>query len=386
MSKKPPPDIVDLAARAAAMSSTDQQPASLPDAPSDLAPSQAPADRTPATSASSLPVRSGRIFKPRRIVIHGEPGGGKTTTVADIDGVVFFDLNNGSEMLDVCRYSFRPDDALRGHVPNTYEEFMSGIRAVFKNASEISTVVVDLWTDVERLAVGHIILRDNPAEGRVKNGESLERYGYGAGKQALFDQCREFLGALDKLTTRGLSVVILAHTTVTKKNNPGDADYDHHVIQALDTKEVSMSRYLFGWADEVAFMHFDDKTAKVGKRGPVKGITGTKRVLEFDHSAAWDAKARLPMPRQVQVASARPWQFMREALHRAYRMTPAELRQEILDELSRIGDPELAVKVDIAVKGAGDNIDRLTAYMQELRRRDAVEQADEDGAPKADEI
>lgn len=384
MSKKSQIDIVDIAERAAAMSipppsppTGDSQPVVQPGPQVDRSVDQAPA----------IAVRTGRIFKPRRTVVYGDGGTGKTTAAADIDGVMYFDLNNGSEMLDVRRYSFRPNDPLRGHVPNSYEELMGGIGAVYKNPTGISAVVIDLWTDVERLAVGHIIQRDNPADGRVVKGDSLERYGYGAGKQALFDQCREILGKFDKLTTRGVGVVIIAHSVVVKKNNPGGSDYDHHVIQALDTKEVSMSRYLFGWADEVAFIHFDDKTGKVGKRGPEKGITGTNRVLEFDHSAAWDAKARLPMPRVVKVASARPWQFMREALHRAYRMTPAEIRQEILDELSRIGDPELAVKVDIAVKDAGDNVDRLTAYMQELRRRDAVEQDEESGgAVKDDEI
>lgn len=378
MSKKPH-DISDLAARAEAMGSAPVTP---------LLPAEMAAPVPPIQAKPTIATRGGRIFKPRRIVVYGEPGSGKTTCVADIENVLFLDLNNGSEMLDVRRYAFRPDDQLRGHVPNTWDDLMNGIRAVYKNSAGIGTVVVDLWTDVERLAVGHIIQRDAPADGRVTKGDSLERYGYGAGKQALYDQCREILGAFDKLTTHGVSVVIVAHSIVVKKNNPGGADHDHHVIQALDTKEVSMSRYLFGWADEVAYMHFDDKTGRVSgaKRGPEKGITGTQRILEFDHSAAWDAKARLPMPKQVKVASARPWQFMREALHRAYRMTPAEIRQEILDELTRIGDPELAAKVDIAVAEVGDNIDRLTAYMQELRRRDAVEQSDDGGSEAKDEI
>jgi hypothetical protein len=336
--------------------------------------------------APTLAVRTGRIFKPRRIVVYGDPGSGKTTAVSDIDNVVFFDLNNGSEMLDVRRYAFRPDDALRGHVPNTYDELMSGVRAVYKNPAGVGSVVFDLWLDVERLAVAHIIHRDTPSEGRVQKGDSLERYGYGAGKQALFDQCREFLGVLDKLPTRGIGVVVIAHSMVVKKSNPGAADFDRHVIQALDTKDVSMSRYLFGWADEVGYMHFDDRAAKLTKYGRDKGVTGTNRTIEFDHSATWDAKARLPMPKSVKVASAQPWQFMREALHRAYRMTPSELRQEILDELTRIGDPELAVKVDIEVKKVGDNIDKLTAYMQELRRRDPVEQDEQQAAAKDDEI
>jgi len=64
------------------------------------------------------------------------------------------------------------------------------------------------------------------------------------------------------------------------------------------------------------------------------------------------------------------------------KMTPDDLRAEIRVELERIGDLELASKVDVEVHKVGDNIDKLTAYMQDLRRRDAVEKDDEaiDGA------
>lgn len=335
------------------------------------------AGKTSAPPLSPLPVKRGRIFKPRKIVIHGPPGVGKSSLCADIPDVLFIDMDFGSEMIDVPRFIFRPNDEMRGHVPESLQDFGKAIRAIKANPSGIKALVVDGFTVLERLAMLHICQRDAAAEGKEKL-HSLESYGYGKGRGMLLDQMREVLASLDGLITLGIGVVIVAHSEIVRMSNPKGADYDRYVIKALNHKDASVSSYTFGWADEVGFMHFDDTAGKIGggKRGPIKGITGGNRILEFDHDAAWDAKARLPLPKSVKVGSANPWSFMQHALHRAYRMTPAEIRQEILDELTRIGDPELAVNVDKAVAGAGDSLDRLTAFMQELRRRPALQNDD----------
>lgn len=350
----------------------------------EAAPSPIRQPHNKAQELAPLPVKRGRIFKPRKIVIYGPAGTGKTTLCADIPDVLFVDMDFGSEMLDVPRYIFRPGDNLRGHIPDSLTEFGRAIRAVKANPTGIGTLVVDGFTALERLAMLHICQRDAAAEGKEKL-HSLESYGYGKGKQILLDQMRDVLAGLEALIPLGINVVIVAHSEVIRASNPQGADYDRYVIKALNHKDASVSSYTLGWADEVGFLHFDDSAGKVGKRGPIKGITGGSRLLEFDHSAWWDAKARLPLPRSVKVGTASPWSFMKEAIHRAYRMTPPEIRQEILDELTRIGDPELAVNVDKAVANVGDNLDRLTAFLQELRRRPPMV-ADDTGATSDEPI
>lgn len=348
------------------------------------------AGKTSAPPTSQAQVKRGRIFKPRRTVIYGEGGCGKTTLISDIEGVLLFDLNNGSEMLDIPRYDFRPRDENRGHVPDTLREFIGGVRNVATDRERfgwVKAVAVDLLTDLELLAIKHIVERDNPQDGKAKTKTSLEAYGYGAGRQVLFDQMRSVCAELDRLTTVGLSVFLIAHSEVTKFANPSGPDYAIHNIKAQDHKDCSVAGYIFGWADEVGFMHFDDTAAKVGggKKGPIKGVTGGNRVIDFDHSATHKAKSRLPLPPRVQVGSANPARFLKDAIHRAYRMTPPEIRREIQEELTRISDPDLAVNVDKAVANVGDNLDKLTAFLQELRRRPAVVSDDEAGQAGTDD-
>jgi hypothetical protein len=335
---------------------------------------KAPAS-TPTPANDAIPTRKGRMRRPRRTVIYGPPGVGKTTLGADATSdpaasdVIMIDIDNGSESLSVERYMFRPEDEYRGHVPRTLEEFIGGIRKLREGRHPYRRVVIDQLDRLELLTLRYICKRDAAAEGKDAL-HSLESYGYGKGKQILLDQMRVVLNELDGLIARGIDVLILAHSATKKFNNPNGPDYDRFVLKCNEL----VAGYVYEWADEVGFLHFDDRTERAdGKRGKSKGTTTGRRIVEFDHSAAWDAKARLPLPKSVQVGSANPWEFYRAALDSAYKMTPAELRGEIGAELERIGDAELAAKVDVEVKKVGDNLDKLTAYMQDLRRRPAIE-------------
>jgi hypothetical protein len=307
--------------------------------------------------------RKGRLQTPLRILVYGIEGSGKTTLFAGSPDPIWLDVEDGTSRLDVTRYPFR--DSPDGHVPQSYGEILTAIEDLTRSPHDYKTLIIDTADRLEALLWKHCIDRDNATAGGKLTG--IESYGYGKGFNVALDEWRSLASKLDRLRmTRGMTVVVLAHSLVRTFKNPESTDFDRYQL-ALHEKAAG---FLKGWSDVVGFLRFEEGASKAGQER-AKGWSTGRRMMSLTRTAAYDAKGRGGMPDELEIPTADPWSALAKALTDSASINPEQLVVAIAAEVERIGDPELKPKVDAAVAEAlktGDT-DALHRFVNDLKRR-----------------
>ena len=330
------------------------------------------ATKTPTKPASRLgDVVSGRIVNARRRVISGPEGVGKSTLVAAIPDILFIDVEGGSDEIDVSRYKFRDNDKL-AHVPKTWNEVRGAIRDLTENPSRWKAVALDTLDRLEALATRYCLNRDSTPQ---KKMTGLESYGYNKGPQIILDEMMLLFGDLDRLRNeRGIDVYITAHVQIRKAPNPSGEEYERWDLKA----GAKVAGFVMEWADDVGFMHFVDFAGVNAdlKTTKVRAWSSNDRVVEWDRSPTWRAKARTPLPPRVEIPhGSDPWAPMQLALERAAKLKPADLIELIDEQLARLHDDTLTAQVRVGVDRVMKGPEAKAAaalgqYLHALRRRD----------------
>lgn len=329
----------------------------------------APAPTLPKVSRLSLAKR-GRVSKAPRIVIYGQRGVGKTTlATAGGDPVLLVDVDQGSDYIDVARYPFHPGEPNES-APRSFQDVLDGLADVRDNASPFRRLVVDSVDRLEPLIWQHIVAQDSgvdtPSNPKAKRLNSIEDYGYGKGFQLAVDRgWIPFLRLLDEIrTSRGMTIVLVAHAGVKPYRNPIGDDYDRIGIRVHDKTAAPLIQE---WTDVLAYYAFDDVGAKRPGAQRAQGISTGRRLLYLEHSGAWDAKSRIPLPPEVEVAMDDPWRPFAEAIAEGQAMPPEHLLADIATELARLGDDALAERTRAWCQGR--DVDQLWRCLVQLRHR-----------------
>lgn len=329
----------------------------------------ATAQRPPPPSAASKPSRlalakRGKLATPLRVLLYGPEGVGKSSLAADAPGVLFADIENSTKELDVVRYPFRDGDG--GHVCQTLEEFHAMCDDL-ESAGDLGyrSLAIDTADELEARIHRWLCKRDGK--------ESIVDYGFGKGYEVALDVWRLVLSRLDRLHGRGLNIILTAHSMVRTFKNPTGDDYDRYQPKLHD-KAAGLIK---GWCDVVGFIAWDDVAAvrktESGRTGARAKGFGGERMVCFERTAAWDAKARIPLPERISLG-ANGWAPIAEAVEASRSLTPVEVRRRIGLELDRIGDAELTANATDYILGAGDDTGKLTEVLNRLKAREAVKQ------------
>jgi hypothetical protein len=267
--------------------------------------------KTPAGKV--IAIRRGRITKPRRLIVYGPEGVGKSTFAMGAPSPLWLGAESGTESLDIARL---PE-------PKKWEDVKASIASMPTN--EFKTLVVDPLNWFEPMVFSAVCDKWG-----ARNIEKVDG-GYGKGYTYALDYWRELIGDLDGLRDRGVNVILLAHSIIKNQKNPEGNDFDRFQI-AMNEKAASIFRQ---WADDVLFARHEyfvkggnDKDSKGGK-----GFSTGVRIMHTEWSAAWDAKNRAGLPSTLPLEWDAYWAAV---------SAPSNVRTQIESAARELGDEAIS--------------------------------------------
>lgn len=226
-------------------------------------------------------VTAGRMPAPRRVMLYGTHGVGKSSFAACAPKPIFIQTEDGLGEIDCDKFP----------LATTFDQTLQGLSELYTDQHEYRTVVVDSLDWLERLIWAEVC--------KKRNVESIEDIGYAKGYVFALTQWREFLEGLTALRNdRGMSVVLIAHARIERFENPETESYDRYVPRL----HRLASQIIQEWCDEVLFATYKVFTRQTDEgfdRKRTQGIGTGERVLRTVERPAHVAKNRLNLPDEI---------------------------------------------------------------------------------------
>ena len=160
-------------------------------------------------------ITCGKRPAPRRCMIHGVQGVGKSTWAATSDRPIFIQTEDGLGEIDCAKFP----------VARGFADVMAALTELRSEAHDFRTVVVDSLDWLERLIWQEVCVRKN-----VKN---IEDIGFQKGYVFALDEWRMVIEALDALRRdRGMAIILIAHTKIVGGGESTTATFPGSALKA----------------------------------------------------------------------------------------------------------------------------------------------------------
>ena len=226
-------------------------------------------------------INKGRKAQPRRVMLYGTHGIGKSTFGAMADKPIFVPTEDG--LADIDCESFP--------LAKSFGDIMAALESLYSSDHQYKTVVIDSLDWLERLIWAEVCGDESV--------ENIEKIGYAKGYTFAVDKWRMVLGALDALRSdRGMTVVLIAHAKIEKFENPETVPYDRYSPRLHKLASALVQE----WADEVLFATYKVHTVKVAEgfnQAKHNGIGTGERIIRTVERPAHVAKNRLGLPEEL---------------------------------------------------------------------------------------
>ncbi len=218
---------------------------------------------------------------PRRVLVYGTHGIGKSTFGAMAEKPIFLQTEDGLGGIDCERLP----------LATRYADVLGALGELYSEPHEYRTAVVDSLDWLERLIWADVCEK--------RGVESIEDIGYAKGYTFALTQWREILAGLEALRNeRGMMIILIAHAKIERFENPETEPYDRYSPRL----HKSASAIIQEWCDEVLFATYKVHTRKVDEqfgRAQHRGVGTGERIIRTAERPAHVAKNRLNLPDEI---------------------------------------------------------------------------------------
>lgn len=229
-----------------------------------------------------MKIFTGKVKAPRKCMLYGTHGIGKSTWAAEAPGVVFLNLEDGLNNIDCSRSD---------HI-TSLEGVLEFLNWLIAAEHQFYTLAIDSMDWLESII--HAVVAEKANKAHIAD------IGYGAGyKQALgiWDRIMMLLEMLR--AERRMGIVLLAHASVKRFESPDQDSYDRYQPALHDSASAMWQE----WSDEVLFASYRVYIRKedlgFDKERAIP-VDGNERFLRTQESPAVLAKNRLHMPPEIE--------------------------------------------------------------------------------------
>lgn len=233
-------------------------------------------------------VHIGKRPAPRRCMVYGVQGVGKSTFGATSRKPIFVQTEDGLGEIECAKFP----------LSRSFDDVMAALGDLATQPHEYETVVIDSLDWLERMIWQEVC--------KAENVSNIEKIGFQKGYTYALNQWRQFLAGLDDLRlTRGIAVILIAHCKIEKFQTPEDSAFDRFSPRL----HKLASAVVMEWCDEVLFATYSTTTDPK----KVRNITAPERIMRTCEGPTHVAKNRLNMPYELPLEWAAYDYFVNQA-------------------------------------------------------------------------
>ena len=248
-----------------------------------------------------MKIIKGKKSRPRRIVLYGTHGIGKSTWATHAPAPIFISTEDGLDDIGCDRTP----------LIKSLSAFNEAVSYLIGNPHDYSTVVVDTADWLERL-IWRAVAQEN-------NKSSIDDIAYYRGYNLAIRHWDFILSSLEELRqSRNVAVILLAHAKSTKIEPPDGESYSRYEPDL----HKNVSPLLQEWADEVLFASYKINRIKKGEgfNERFQAIGDGERVVYTCEKPTHLAKRRIQMPDEIPL----DWNTYLEHIKQSYASKPAD--------------------------------------------------------------